>query len=110
MSNLSSKHCEACEGLTQALDKDQANLLMSQLTEWTLKDNAKMIGKAFYFKNFYETMSFVNAVAWIAHQENHHPELKLGYNYCEISLFTHAISGLSHNDFICAAKIDKLLD
>jgi 4a-hydroxytetrahydrobiopterin dehydratase len=55
-------------------------------------------------------MNFVNAVAWIANRENHHPDLKVGYNYCEINYKTHAISGLSENDFICAAKIDKLLN
>ena len=55
-------------------------------------------------------MSFVNAVAWIANQENHHPDMKVGYNYCEIDYSTHAIGGLSENDFICAKKIDALLD
>ncbi|HAT8983211.1 TPA: 4a-hydroxytetrahydrobiopterin dehydratase, partial [Legionella pneumophila subsp. pneumophila] len=67
------------------------------------------IKRAFSFKNFYETMAFVNAIAWIANIENHHPDLEVGYNYCRVHFMTHALNGLTHNDFICAAKIDKLL-
>ncbi|EGQ63942.1 pterin-4-alpha-carbinolamine dehydratase, partial [Acidithiobacillus sp. GGI-221] len=63
----------------------------------------------FRFKNFYETMAFVNAVAWISHREDHHPDLELGYNRCVVHYSTHAIGGLSENDFICAARVDALL-
>ena len=70
-------------------------------------DNKK-ISKRFSFKNFYKTMAFVNAVAWIANQENHHPDLEVGFNYCLVKYSTHAIDGLSKNDFICAAKVDAI--
>jgi len=66
--------------------------------------------KIFPFKNYYETMAFVNALAWISHREDHHPDLSVGYNKCYVSYWTHAIGGLSENDFICAAKIERLLE
>lgn len=108
---LSTKRCESCEGIGQALNSEQIKPLMPQLAEgWTVSPDHKQIKKSLAFKNFYETMAFVNAVAWIANQENHHPDLEIGYNYCHITLMTHALKGLSLNDFICAAKFDKLLD
>jgi 4a-hydroxytetrahydrobiopterin dehydratase len=63
----------------------------------------------FQFKNYYETMAFVNAVAWVAHREDHHPDLEVGYNKCTVRYSTHSVGGLSENDFICAAKVDSLL-
>jgi 4a-hydroxytetrahydrobiopterin dehydratase len=108
MTELSSIHCVGCEGgippLTQAEIKD----LMSQISEWKVSDDNKFITRHFSFKDFYRTMAFVNAVAWVANQENHHPDLEIGYNYCHIKFFTHAVNGLTQNDFICAAKIDKI--
>lgn len=68
-----------------------------------------MIERTFTFKNYYHTLAFVNAVAWIAHQEDHHPELSFGYKQCRVRYTTHAVGGLSENDFICAAKVDRLL-
>ena len=68
----------------------------------------KSIRREWKFKNFYRTMSFVNAVAHIANAEDHHPDLEVGYGYCRVKFSTHAIGGLSENDFICAAKIDAL--
>ena len=109
MSDLSQKHCESCEGIGQALTEEQIKNLMPQLnSKWTVEDN-KLIKRSFNFKNFYETMAFVNAIAWIANQENHHPDLEVGYNYCQVNFMTHALKGLTHNDFICAAKIDRLI-
>ena len=110
-SDLSSKHCESCEGIGAALTAEQIKNLMPQLNkQWEVSADNRMIKRAFSFKNFYETMTFVNAIAWIANIENHHPDLELGYNYCRVSFFTHALNGLTHNDFICAAKIDNLLE
>ncbi len=110
-SDLSSKHCESCEGIGAALNPEQVKNLLPQLSKgWTVNSDNKMIKKSCSFKNFYETMAFVNAIAWIANTENHHPDLEIGYNYCRINFMTHALDGLSHNDFICAAKIDKLLE
>jgi len=109
-SDLSTRHCESCEGIGAALTAEQVNNLMPQLSEdWHVINDHKAIIKSFSFKNFYETMAFVNALAWIANIENHHPDLEVGYNYCHVRFNTHALNGLSHNDFICAAKTDKLL-
>lgn len=109
-SDLSSKHCESCEGIGAALNADQIKILLPQLNnKWEVSEDNRIIKRAFSFKNFYETMAFVNAIAWIANIENHHPDLEAGYNYCRIHFTTHALNGLTHNDFICAAKIDKLL-
>ena len=108
-SDLSSRHCESCEGIGEALTAPQVQNLMPQLAKgWQAIDNNTIIKKSFSFKNFYETMAFVNALAWIANIENHHPDLEIGYNYCHVRFMTHALKGLSHNDFICAAKTDNL--
>jgi 4a-hydroxytetrahydrobiopterin dehydratase len=83
---------------------------MPQLAQgWHVSDDFKQIKNSFSFRNFYETMAFVNAIAWFANQDNHHPDLEIGYNYCHVTFMTHALKGLSHNDFICAAKIDGLI-
>jgi len=109
-SDLSSRHCESCEGIGAPLTADQVHHLMPQLAKgWGVSKDSLMLKKSFTFKNFYETMAFVNALAWIANLENHHPDLEIGYNYCHVSFMTHALNGLSHNDFICAAKTDNLL-
>lgn len=108
-SELQQKHCEACEGIGQALNSEQVVNLMAQLDrKWMVVDN-NMLSRSYAFANFYETMAFVNALAWIAHGENHHPDLEVGYNYCHVRFMTHALKGLSMNDFICAAKVDALL-
>ena len=79
---------------------------MEQLYGWEILE--KTIRKDFHFKNYYQTTAFVNAVAWISHREDHHPDLTMGYNNCRVEYTTHAIGGLSENDFICAAKVDTL--
>lgn len=108
-SDLSQKRCEACEGIGSALNQVQIEQLLPQLADgWIVSADHKSIKKDYKFKSFYETMAFVNAIAWIANTENHHPDLLVGYNYCNVVFTTHALKGLSHNDFICAAKIDKL--
>ena len=108
-SDLSTKHCESCEGIGAALNAEQVKNLKSQLnSNWEVSNDHCQISRKLSFKNFYETMAFVNALAWIANTENHHPDLEVGYNYCKITFTTHALKGLTHNDFICAAKLDKL--
>jgi 4a-hydroxytetrahydrobiopterin dehydratase len=107
--HLHKKKCEPCEGIGAPLNAAQVDTLMPQLDKaWHVLNDATMIKRSFAFENFYETIAFVNAIAWIANQENHHPDLEIGYNYCHISFTTHALKGLSHNDFICAAKVDAL--
>ena len=86
----------------------EAGCARSCIADWTLAGDAKSLKRALKFKDFYRTMSFVNAVAHIANVEDHHPDLEVGYNYCRITYSTHSIGGLSQNDFICAAKIDRL--
>lgn len=109
MSELSAKHCVPCEGGVQPLSRAQAQNLMRQLKpDWQLAEDAKSIRTELKFRNFFHTMSFVNAVAHIANAEDHHPDLEVGYGYCRVKYHTHAIGGLSENDFICAAKIDAL--
>lgn len=108
--DLQHKHCESCEGIGQALNAEQARLLLPQLDpKWQIINDNKEIKRSFSFANFYETMAFVNALAFIANIENHHPDLEIGYNYCHVRFMTHALNGLSMNDFIVAAKIDSLL-
>ena len=110
MDQLSQKHCQACAGEGTALDQSTVDTLMAQLSPgWHLDSEHRTITKEFHFKGFYKTMAFVNAVAWIANEEQHHPDLAVSYNRCIVHYTTHAISDLSENDFICAAKIDNLL-
>ena len=110
ISDLTQKHCESCEGIGTALDAEQIQKLLPQLhSTWQVSKDQKEIQRAFSFANFYETMAFVNALAWIAHAEDHHPDLALGYNRCVVRFNTHSVGGISINDFICAAKVDALL-
>ena len=106
---LAAKKCVPCEGGVPALTQAEAAALLRELhTDWKLAPDAKSLRRALKFKDFYRTMSFVNALAHIANVEDHHPDLEVGYGYCRISYSTHAIGGLSQNDFICAAKIDRI--
>src|SRR5262245_45133324 len=106
MSELTEKKCVPCEGGVPALKKEKIEQLIKQIPLWQVGNDAKEIKREFSFKNFYHTMAFVNAIAYIANRENHHPDLEVGYNYCRVRYSTHAVSGLTENDFICAAKID----
>lgn len=108
MNEISQKHCVPCEGGTPALKNEEIKKLMSKLDGWNVNDDNKEIFRTFHFKNYYHTMAFLNAIAWMAHRENHHPDIEVGYNYCKVRYSTHAIGGLSENDFICASKVDKL--
>ena len=108
--DLKEKSCKPCEGGVDAMDADQAEALIAQVSDWRLTADAKSINRRFEFKGFYGTMAFVNALAWVANRENHHPDFKAGYNYCEVTFTTHAVGGLSENDFICAAKVNALFD
>ncbi len=108
--SLENKHCVPCEGGVPPLDKATVHSLLKQLAKgWEVSADAKQIFKDFHFKNFYQTMAFVNAIAWMAHCENHHPDLEVGYNHCLVRYHTHAIGGLSENDFICAKKVDEII-
>ncbi len=105
-SELSSKSCKPCEGGMPPMSEEEISRPLKELDGWEYNDGK--IRKEFTFKDHYETMTFVNAIAWISHREGHHPDLEVGYNRCAVKYATHAIGGLSENDFICAAKIDLL--
>jgi 4a-hydroxytetrahydrobiopterin dehydratase len=106
--DLTDKSCKPCEGGVEPLSQAQAETLMTQTEGWVLSDNGKIITRRFQFRDFYQTMAFINAMAWVANTEDHHPDFSAGYNSCEVGYTTHAIGGLSENDFICAAKINAL--
>lgn len=108
MTELHTIRCVACEGGVPPLSQDEIKKYLSEVKGWQVSSDGKSISQRFTFKGFYKTMAFVNAVAWIANVENHHPDMEVGYNYCVIKYITHAINGLSKNDFICAAKVDSL--
>lgn len=110
MSTLKEQRCVPCEGGVDPLDRRAAENLLPQAAGWRLNDAANEISRTFEFKNFYETMAFVNAVAWVANREDHHPNMEVGYKRCHVRYSTHAIRGLSLNDFICAARINDLID
>ena len=109
MTDLIIRHCTAPAMGDPPLEEDRVRTLLTELkNEWIISSDGKSISYDFIFKNFHETMAFVNAVAWIAHKEDHHPDLEIGYKHCLVNYSTHAVGGLSDNDFICAAKIDAL--
>jgi 4a-hydroxytetrahydrobiopterin dehydratase len=108
MSGLTGQKCKPCEGGVDPLKADEIETLLKQLKGWVHVDGT--IAKSYSFRNYHETMAFVNATAWISHREDHHPDLTVGYNSCRVAYVTHAIGGLSVNDFICAAKIDALFE
>jgi len=105
---LSEKHCVPCEGGMPAFGKKQITKYKSQLkSNWEVL-NDKKLRKEFIFKNFVQVMGFVNQVALIAQAEDHHPDMQVSYKKVVVELWTHAVNGLSENDFILAAKIDRL--
>jgi 4a-hydroxytetrahydrobiopterin dehydratase len=108
VTDLASGKCKPCEGGVAPLKEQEIRNLLKQLDGWT-HANGRIV-KTYDFKDYYQTMAFVNAAAWISHREDHHPDTTVGYNRCRVEYVTHAIGGLSENDFICAAKLDKLFD
>ena len=105
--DLEAQKCKPFRKGDLPLDQQSVKGYLSQLPGW--KRSGKGISRTFSFKDFYETMGFVNAVAYIANDEGHHPDLEVGYKACKVKYHTHAINGMSANDFICAAKVDELL-
>lgn len=103
---LSQRRCEPLEGHAP-MTPAEISAHLSHAPGWSFVDGA--IEKRFTFPNFHETMAFVNALAWIAHREDHHPDLQLSYGHCTVRYNTHSVGGMSINDFICAAQLDALL-
>ncbi|MDH5595029.1 MAG: 4a-hydroxytetrahydrobiopterin dehydratase [Gammaproteobacteria bacterium] len=111
MSDLDKKHCVPCEGGASPLDQDMINEMMKEIhCDWQLNTDNKEIQRLFKFGDFHKTMDFVNKVANIAHDEDHHPDMEVSYSKCLVRYSTHAVGGLSINDFICAARIDLLVE
>ncbi|MBI3459004.1 4a-hydroxytetrahydrobiopterin dehydratase [Candidatus Azambacteria bacterium] len=103
---LNSKKCLPCEGGVAPLTPDAIQTYSTEVKDWTVTEDSKKIRREFIFKNFVSALEFVNKVADLAEQENHHPDIHIFYNKVVLELWTHAIGGLSENDFIVAAKID----
>ena len=111
MSDLAKKKCVACDGNIPAFDKSEIHKFLKKVDGWNVKSNKDesfYLTKEFTFKNFKESLNFVNKISTLAEQENHHPDISFGWGYCRVKIFTHAIKGLAESDFILAAKIDKI--
>lgn len=108
--DLSSAHCEPCQGGVKPLEgADIAAYLAVIDPAWVLDEDRHCIARSFKFKNFAKTMFFVNALAHLADQQGHHPDVTFGYNYCRVAFTTHEAGGLTRNDFICANLVDQLI-
>ncbi len=108
--SLTERHCQPLEKGTPALTEDQVTALLKQVhDDWSVLEDQPVIRRTFRFKNYYQTIAFVNALAWVAHEQDHHPDMVVSYNRCQVDFSTHSIGGLSDNDFICAARIDALV-
>lgn len=104
---LVGKSCKPSAGGVVALEEAEIREQLQELEGWAYREG--VIVKVYRFRDYHQTMAFANAVAWIAHGEDHHPELVIGYRTCEVRYHTHAVDGISENDLICAAKIEQLL-
>ena len=113
MSELINKKCVPCEGGVSALDIAEIHKYQKKVDGWSLQKDVNEIfflEKEFRFKNFVESQNFINKVGTVSETEGHHPDILFGWGYAKIKITTHAIKGLSENDFILAAKIDKILN
>ena len=109
MTDLINKRCVPCEGGIPPLSEERENYYLKQVKGWNLiQEGIHRIQKEFYFKNFKESMKFVNQVAKLAEEEGHHPDIHIYYDTVNLEIHTHAIKGLHTNDFILAAKIDTI--
>ena len=110
MSDLEKRSCKSCEGIGKKFNREEIKRHMNMIDgNWKHDKKAERIYRDFKFKNYYEVFAFANAVAWVSHYEDHHPEMIVNYADCRVSYSTHALGGLTENDFICASKIDRLL-
>jgi len=107
MTSLQGRSCRPQLG-KDALSAEHVRRWLAEIPGWELNDRGDSIHRRFDFRNYHETIAFVNALAYIAHREDHHPDLEVGYNRCVVRFSTHSVGGLSENDFICAAKVNAL--
>lgn len=111
MIDLKNKKCVPCSGEIPPFTNEQIETHIKLVKDWSVqknKDGNFYLTKGFKFENFLSSLNFVNKVSEIAEEENHHPDLKFGWGYAEITIFTHAIKGLAESDFVLAAKIDEI--
>ena len=108
--DLARQHCRPLRGLEHRLSADAVAARLAALPGWELIEDGAAIGRTFRFDDYHRTMAFVNALAFIAHREDHHPDLGVHYNRAVVRYSTHDVGGLSENDFICAAKASALVD
>lgn len=108
LNKLQYQKCVACSGNTPKLNSNEIQEHLKNISGWSINEQNEMIYKKFIFKNFYQALNFANVIGKIADKESHHPDLSIGWGYCLVLIHTHAIKGLSLNDFILASKIDLL--
>jgi 4a-hydroxytetrahydrobiopterin dehydratase len=106
--DLTTRRCVPCEGGVAPLDTKSVSLWLHSVPGWTALENPPTLERVFEFTEYARALSFANAVAWVAIRENHHPVIELHYSRCVVRYYTHSVSGLTENDFICAAKISAL--
>jgi 4a-hydroxytetrahydrobiopterin dehydratase len=109
MPGLLDRHCKELPKGTPALAASEVARLLAEVTGWALDADQKKIARTYEFKNYHETIEFVNALAFVVHREDHHPDLEVSYNRCRVVFWTHTVGGVSDNDFICAARINALV-
>jgi 4a-hydroxytetrahydrobiopterin dehydratase len=105
VADLLATRCRPVDG-QPPMSAEQVTRQLAALAQWRLVDGA--IGRTFRFADYFETIAFVNALAWMVHAEDHHPDLRVGYDRCEVRYSTHSVGGISENDFVCAAKADAI--
>jgi len=108
ITNLNNLKCTPCSGKTPKLKQDEISINLSKLINWSINDEKEMLFKKYTFKSFKEAFKFCNSVSDLAEKEGHHPDISFGWGYCLIMIHTHAIKGLSINDFVLASKIDLI--
>jgi 4a-hydroxytetrahydrobiopterin dehydratase len=109
MTDLAQRRCVPCSGETPALPRQEIERLLQEVPGYELEAEPPRISRTYRFKNYYQSIAFVNALAWIVHAEDHHPDLTVSYDRVRVSFWTHAVGGLTLNDFVCAAKVNALL-
>ena len=108
LAQLAARHCKPLKGDAHRISPEDAASLLAALPGWALIEGGAAIQRTFRFKDYYQTLAFVNALAYVAHAEDHHPDLGVYYDHVVVRYSTHDVGGLSDNDFICAAKAEQL--
>jgi 4a-hydroxytetrahydrobiopterin dehydratase len=107
--DLAAQHCQPRKGSEHLLPSSEVTRLLAQVPGWQVAADGKAIFKDFKFDDFHRTLGFINAVGFMANQQDHHPDIEAGYGHCQLLWSTHDVGGLSLNDFICAARVEALL-